>query len=278
MQSTVTEFLKRSPTACAIAQLDLGRGRNVTVWENHSDRITYDSPTGHTFSYYLQGGQGTQRLDGEAKAGWPGAVCVMPAGQSSCWKITTPFRFVHLHIPDSTLAASFAHIHDCDARRLQLQESTFIRSAAIADPLTQMAMAATEGDILHADTAVAELVAHLPVNMPRLKAGLSPFQMRRVDAWIDGHLHTSIRLIDLAAETGLSEFHFHRMFRMCRGVSPHKWVTARRIEAAKLRLSGPEPIAEIAQACGFSCQSHLTRAFKAETGLTPGRYRSSLSA
>ncbi|RYB01299.1 AraC family transcriptional regulator, partial [Lichenibacterium ramalinae] len=29
----------------------------------------------------------------------------------------------------------------------------------------------------------------------------------------------------------------------------------------------------IAFACGFSSQSHLTRAFKAATGVTPGAYR-----
>lgn len=277
MHATVSDYLDRSPSACATARLSLGRGRSVTIWENQNDRISYETPAGHTFSHYLQGGEGTRRVDGGAMAGWPGAVCVMPAGTSSSWEITAPFRFVHLHIPDSTLAASFAHIHDSDARNLHLQEATFSHAPTMATSLAQMAHAAAQGDLLRADTAIAELVAHLPSNTPRLKGGLSPYQLRRVDDWIEAHMATPIRLVDLAMETGLSEFHFHRMFRLCRGISPHQWVTSRRIGTAKNKLAGTETIADIAQACGFACQSHLTRAFKNETGLTPRRYRSCLS-
>ena len=51
------------------------------------------------------------------------------------------------------------------------------------------------------------------------------------------------------------------------------WITHRRIARAKNLLRGREPIAGIALACGFSSQSHLTRAFKSATGLTPGAYR-----
>jgi AraC family transcriptional regulator len=36
-----------------------------------------------------------------------------------------------------------------------------------------------------------------------------------------------------------------------------------------------EPIAEIALACGFSHQEHLTRIFRRMTGVTPGSYRRS---
>ncbi|WP_062115044.1 helix-turn-helix domain-containing protein [Aureimonas sp. AU40] len=38
-------------------------------------------------------------------------------------------------------------------------------------------------------------------------------------------------------------------------------------------LRAGEPIAEIAAACSFGDQSHLTRVFKSETGLTPAAYR-----
>ena len=42
-------------------------------------------------------------------------------------------------------------------------------------------------------------------------------------------------------------------------------------------LAGPEPIAQIASACGFSSQSHLTRMFKTVTGTTPLAYRRAVS-
>ena len=50
-----------------------------------------------------------------------------------------------------------------------------------------------------------------------------------------------------------------------------------RVIIARRMLEGSEPIAQIATACGFSSQSHLTRMFKAVTGTTPSAYRRAVS-
>lgn len=277
MFSTVSDYLERSPTAQARARLDLGAGRTVTIWENHSDRIFYDKPRGHTFSLYLKGGTGTRRLDAGGIAGWPGAICVLPEGQTSDWEITAPFRFLHLVLPDEPLRAWFSRIHDRDARYFDVTEIMYDVVPAMTVPLAQLAYAAETNDPLSADGAVAELIYHLPERPKMLQGGLTAKQLRRTDEWIDANLGASIRLSDLAAEAGLSEFHFHRMFRTSRGTSPHKWVMMRRIDAAKDRLGGNGSISDTAAACGFSCQSHLTRVFKAQTGMTPALYRQRLS-
>lgn len=273
MRQTVQDFLGHSPFAHTLARLDLGAGRTVTIWENRDDRIVYDAPAGHTFSYYLDGGTGTRRLDAGAVHGWPGAVCVMPEGHRSEWEITTSFRFVHLYMPDAELRAAYATTNDCDARRLDMREDTFVDIPALSGPLGQLACAADTGDRLLADTAIAELIAHLPSRQINLRGGLAPQVLRRVDEWIEANLDASIRLSDLAGIADLSEFHFHRMFRMSRGVSPHGWITARRIELAKEFLRTPTPIAEIAVSCGFASQSHLARMFRNHTGNTPKEYR-----
>ena len=278
MYSTVSDYLERSPTAQSHARIDLGAGRTVTIWENHSDRIFYDKPKGHTFSLYLNGGTGTRRLDAGGIAGWPGAICVLPEGQTSDWEITTPFRFLHLVLPDEPLRACFSRIHDRDARYFDLTETMYEIVPALTAPLAQLASAARMNDTLSADEAVAELIYHLPERPKVLRGGLTVRQLRRIDEWIDANLGSSIRLSDLAAEAGLSEFHFHRMFRVSRGTAPHKWVTMRKIDAAKERLKRDDSIADIATACGFSCQSHLTRVFKAQIGMTPAVYRQRLSA
>ena len=257
-------------------RLDLGAGRVVTIWENEKDRVLYDAPIDHAFSLYLKGGAGTRRLDTDGKGGWPGSVCVMPAGHRSDWEITTPFRFVHFDLPDDTLRAAYVRTFDLDARQLDLREITQEEEPALARPLAQMARAAETSDILLAESAVTDLVSCLPNRTIILKGGLTSSQLRRTDEWIAANLGNSIRLADLAAEAGLSEFHFHRMFGLTRGTSPHKWVTMRRVEAAKAMLHGDERIADIATTCGFACQSHMTRAFKVETGTTPARYRTAL--
>ena len=48
----------------------------------------------------------------------------------------------------------------------------------------------------------------------------------------------------------------------------------RRIAHAEKLLSANElGVAEVALACGFSSQAHLTLAFRKQTGLTPAEYR-----
>lgn len=277
MLSTVSDYLEQSATAHAHARLDLGAGRTVTIWENHSDRIFYDKPKGHTFSLYLKGGTGTRRLDAGGMAGWPGAICVLPEGQTSDWEITSPFQFLHLVLPDEPLRAWFSRIHDRDARYFDLAETMYDAAPSMTGPLKQLVVAAASNDPLLADSAIAELIYRLPERRKTLQGGLTVKQLRQTDAWIDANIGAAIRLSELAAEVGLSEFHFHRMFRASRGTSPHKWVTMRKVDAAKDKLQRESSIAEIASVCGFSCQSHLTRVFKAQTGMTPAVYRQRLS-
>jgi AraC family transcriptional regulator len=58
------------------------------------------------------------------------------------------------------------------------------------------------------------------------------------------------------------------------GVSPHQYVSGRRLERAKdLVLVGAMPLSQIAASLGFSSQANFNRANKAATGVTPTGYR-----
>ncbi|PYF12728.1 AraC family transcriptional regulator [Rhodobacter viridis] len=273
MTRTIRDTLETSASARATAALSLGAAGSVAIWENRDDRVCYGGHSGHVFSLYLQGGTGTRRTDGRFGHGRPGAVCILPEGQGSDWEITTPFRFVHLYQSDARLRADFARIHDCDARRLDLPELTFAERLEIATPLARLAQAAQWADLLGAEAARADLIGALGNRPVTLKGGLAPHLLRRIDDWIAAHLDAPIRLGDLADVTGLSEFHLHRMFRTARGVTLQAWVLAARIAQAKRCLATDTPLIEIALGCGFSSQSHFTRAFRSETGLTPQVWR-----
>ncbi len=273
MTQTVENILGRSDGARATARLGLGSGCGVVIWENHHGRVRYERPGNHTFSLYLNDGTGTRRLDAGGVAGWPGAVCVMPAGHRSDWEITTPFRFVHLYLSDTRLRGSFSAIHDCDARRLMLADETFTDMPRVAEPLAALARAAVADDTLQADAAVTTLIGRLPGRPVRISGGLAPHILRRVEEYIEAHLSEPISLDDLSGLADMSGFHFHRMFRRVRGCPPHDWVTRRRVERARMHLRAGMPIAEVAAACGFSSQSHLTRVVRARRGVTPGQVR-----
>lgn len=82
---------------------------------------------------------------------------------------------------------------------------------------------------------------------------------------------------EVAALCGLSRGHFIRAFRMSVGETPYRWSRLLRIAAAQAALLNSDAaIADIAAQCGFSDQSHLTRVFSAELGVSPALLRRTL--
>jgi AraC family transcriptional regulator len=106
------------------------------------------------------------------------------------------------------------------------------------------------------------------------KGGLAGWQLRRITAFMNEHVHQDVALDELAALAGLTAKHFARAFRQSTGVPPHRWLIERRIERAKTLLTTADlDLAEIALACGFADQSHFTAVFRRGTGVTPGAFR-----
>ncbi len=72
--------------------------------------------------------------------------------------------------------------------------------------------------------------------------------------------------------------HFAATFRRYFGCSVGEYRRRRRIQLAHDKLADPElTLAHVAADVGFADQSHLTRAFKRFTGMTPGEYRTFLT-
>lgn len=107
-------------------------------------------------------------------------------------------------------------------------------------------------------------------------AGLAAWQARKIAAHVDANLCDQIHVADLAALLGLSSSYFSRKFTHTFGISPHAWLTRRRIEVAQgLMLTTDAPLSEIAQSCGMADQSHLSRSFRRIVGETPFSWRQS---
>ena len=104
--------------------------------------------------------------------------------------------------------------------------------------------------------------------------GLAPWQLRLACEFIEANLDRDPSIADMAAECRLSSSHFAKAFKQTTGAPPHAWLTTRRIEHAKRLLSETRlNLAEIALACGFVDQSHLSRIFVRSEGCSPGRWR-----
>ena len=83
-------------------------------------------------------------------------------------------------------------------------------------------------------------------------------------------------LAELAALSGVSRFQFLRGFARETGVTPHAYLLQRRVRLARQLLIAGRAPAEAAQEAGFADQSHMTRAFRRQFGVTPARYRAAV--
>jgi AraC family transcriptional regulator len=100
--------------------------------------------------------------------------------------------------------------------------------------------------------------------------------MRKVVAYIESNLAGALFVGTLARVVGLSCSGFHRAFRLRFGVTPHVYVTLKRVELAQnLMFTTSDPLSQIALACGMTDQSHFNRTFRRVTGETPRQWRTS---
>ena len=82
---------------------------------------------------------------------------------------------------------------------------------------------------------------------------------------------------ELADELLLSKETLIRLFKKAVGISPMAFADNASITLAKALLRDGMPITDVAQATGFSDQSHFHKAFTAYTTATPGQYQQARS-
>jgi AraC-like DNA-binding protein len=95
----------------------------------------------------------------------------------------------------------------------------------------------------------------------------------RIRHYIAQHLDRPIQLTELAGLAGLSLWHFTRRFHATEGMSPHAFITERRLQKAEALLAGTDrSILEIALDVGMT-HSHFSRTFVRRFGVAPREYR-----
>ena len=92
--------------------------------------------------------------------------------------------------------------------------------------------------------------------------------------YLENHYNEQPSLEELAANIGLSEYHFQRLFTRWAGVSPKRFLQFLTKESAKDLLNRSENLLETTHQTGLSSLGRLHDLFVNTEGVTPGEYKS----
>jgi AraC family transcriptional regulator len=226
-----------------------------------------------------------ERRDGKAFVNGmtrPGTVTVIPAGSTSRWDIYQPLSVLQLYLPQTTLSR-VAHeagttapgdllertAHpDLVTSRLLLSAADALEGCAALDALFRHQLT----DLLA--TRLLAVHAGSPATFRPAMGGLSPKVLGRAIERLRSDSDTDVSLAALAADAGLSRFHFCRAFKESTGLSPHAWLRQYHLEQAmKMLRDTDDSIVSIAAALGYSSQTAFAAAFRKLTGESPTDWR-----
>lgn len=99
-------------------------------------------------------------------------------------------------------------------------------------------------------------------------------KLRQITVWMSEHVAEDFNLDQLAAQAGLSRFHFQRLFKAATGVAPSRYhINLRLEEARRLLRETKMGVVDVALEVGYTNPSHFAQLFRRETGLSPSDYR-----
>jgi AraC-like DNA-binding protein len=225
------------------------------------------------------GGHASLSDRGQVEAGPGNLIFVNPGevhdgravrGQPRTWRILyfDPTVMQHLRADVSDRgSASFAFnapvFADEPLRRLFL------------DAFARVTANARVRDLMECETAILRLIARVQVNSTARpdRPGNAEFPIRRARDLIDADpASQDLTLAALAAEVGLSRYQLLRAFARELGLTPHAYILQQRLASARRLIRAGQPLAEVAAFTGFFDQSHLTRCFTRQFGVTPRCY------
>jgi AraC family transcriptional regulator len=241
--------------------------------------------THHVIMAYNGTVQRMQRRTGRSTAMGtvrPGVVLTIPEGSSSRWDVPKPVDIVQLYLPHASLAriAGEAGIAapvellertaqpDPITSRLLLSASDFLESNEALDTLFRQQLI----DLL----ATRLLAAHTgaPATVQPARGGLAPKALLRAIERLRSDSDADVSLAALAAEAGLSRFHFCRAFKESTGLAPHAWLRQHRLEQAMNMLRDTDAsVMSVAAALGYASQTAFAAGFRKLTGETPSDWR-----
>lgn len=227
-----------------------------------------------------------RKMAGETLSGIlePNAVVITPPGKVAVDAIGNVSRAFHFFLKDSVLQEVAEDIYDIGAVNFQYRAAFAATDATLAHLMRatkQMLLEGQEGN-WRSEYIARAVASHIldrhcvigETESAYADARLTASQLKKVDEFLRHSLTTQFTFSELAASVGLSRTVFFQRFTRTLQQTPHQYRQNLRVAQAKALLrQGRMTLAEIAIACGFSDQTHMTRSFRQVLRTTPGQYR-----
>ncbi|XHS76579.1 GlxA family transcriptional regulator [Burkholderiaceae bacterium UC74_6] len=204
-----------------------------------------------------------------------GAFCLANAGLLDGKTVTTHWRFAE------RLSAEHPQVN-VSADAIFLRDGALYTSAGVTAGM-DLALALVEED--HGRDLALRVARQLVMFLKR-PGGQSQYSahlaaqtaerssIRQVQERVLRQLTADLSVPALAAQAGMSERHFARVFRSEAGLSPAEFVEKARIDAARRMLEdSPAPLKRVADAVGYANVDGFRRAFQRRVGVAPTEYR-----
>lgn len=154
-----------------------------------------------------------------------------------------------------------------------------VSDAAVAACFQQLYLLATAGagSDLQREAMLLALLARVAEPGLVRSAGAQAGAIDRARSLIDDDPAAPVSLAELAEVAGLSRFQLLRAFSKATGLTPHAYLLQRRIHLARALIAQGKALADAAAASGFADQSHMTRMFVRQYGVSPRAYAAVVS-
>jgi len=270
---------------------DLGGGTRLTQrWKHGAVHDRLASMPDHVIMTYY-GDAGDHEIVMSAGAGdrqnitsrtRPGTITIIPSGHEARWDIAGSIEVSHIYLTQ-------ARFQDCTDKLAEGKRVELLDRVGFEDPAAARIMELLSGeaeigepsarlfveqaiDLLCIQLLRKHTVLSIPITRP--PAGLAPWQVKRVTAYMLERASESLTLDELASVIHLSRFHFCTAFRLATGKTPHEWLVIQRIDMARKLLEDRVlNITEVGLAVGYGTPSAFTAAFRKIVGCTPTDFR-----
>lgn len=266
------------------------RGVSYRLYEYEGQDVEIPPMDCHMLVQYVRGETPMdRRVEG---GGWtrtrcnPGNFSLLSRVAESHWHWTSHIHVNHVYLTKDLInrvagdirgeEVSEVHLHDI----VEGEDETITR---IVGAIAREANDSRLGGRLYAETLAIQLAVELLRNFAscvyrRQSAArqLSPHAIAMLAEYVESRLDQNVAVDEMASVLGMGVWTFNRHLNQTIGKSAYAFVLERRMARASALLRDRSlPMKEIAAACGFSDQAHMTRMFRAKLGVTPGQYRAS---